>query len=413
MLQQLTGSQAYSNKLTQSLGPTNTSVFKWGAQIAVLFDEFELLSLKVHFITNCGTSTATQQQGQVVMYFIYDSDDAVPADYQSAADYAYSVITPSYRDATCRLRIGETLFKTLFVNHGGPEDLSSPAKLIVATIGQPADNANIGTLWIEYDVRLKIPRANPTNLSASRVQATNWYQTSWANMYSTSLGQSYENEGWPGWTVLKTAAGVYTFTPKHAGQFHFDLHMGASNPAHAGTYTLTTTATPLVSNFFRYGYLNATNDKLTNATLTVWTGTLAGYITDPLTQTVTLTLSNTADAGDIYGWFRILMVGTANTNSAMTPSVGVERCEKAQIADLSKQVSELSEKLNNLTSRHGETNDEDDELLNECCSSSSSSSSGESLITENAVVPSRDCSGNSVVKVTPVELAVLEKLRGL
>lgn len=413
MLQQLTGSQSYSNKLTQSLGPTNTSVFKWGSQIAVLFDEFELLSLKVHFITNCGTSTATQQQGQVVMYFIYDSDDAVPADYQSAADYAYSVITPSYRDATCRLRIGETLFKTLFVNHGGPEDLSSPAKLVVATIGQPADNANIGTLWVEYDVRLKIPRANATNLSATRVQATNWFQNTWADMYSTALGVSYENEGWPGYTVSKTGAVQYRMIPKHAGQFHVDMHIFAANVAHTGSATLLHTGTNLVGNYFRYAYSNTTNEKLTNVNGTVWDMTCAGYITDPLTQYIELAINNVADVGQIYGWFRIMYVGTANTNSAMVPSVGVERAERTQIADLSKQVGELTEKLNHLTSRQFETNEGEDELLNECCSSSSSSSSDESLVTENAVVPSKDCSGNSIVKVSPIELAVLEKLRGL
>lgn len=112
----------------------------------------------------------------------------------------------------------------MFVNHSSVPDLTSPGFLQVNTIGQPADGAIIGYLWVKYTVRLGVPRNNPTSVFSTRHYFTTMNYASW-NDYKSSPNAPVSRTTY-GWPVVGSVAAItdgLRFTLPHDGIYDVNL----------------------------------------------------------------------------------------------------------------------------------------------------------------------------------------------
>lgn len=267
MVQSVNGSTGFLLNFNELLNPTNIDLFKWAPQIATLFDEFEFLHVALHFHTNCGQSVSTQNVGRVAMGFLYDSDDPAPNSWDTLCNYGGIVDQVVYKDFSTTLKMDKTLFKTLYVNHSSTQDLSNPARLVFGTNGTQI-NTTIGWLWIDYSIRLSVPRTNNVSLFSTR-HHTILGVTTWNDFKANpSFDTSWESEGWP--LVTMNMANSYRYIEfNEPGLYWVRFTAYSTNASHAGTLAFGVSGG--VYTAMANWPINPQSQKTTNGSYTIWT----------------------------------------------------------------------------------------------------------------------------------------------
>jgi len=160
-LMPLIGSQAF-NITTFSLNPGLATTFPWLSNQALGYESYKVNALHVQYRHTTNEFTG---KGTIVIAPDYDAADSPPTSIVQAEQMADSVQGACTRDWTCILRprgIG-ILGPKRYTRSGAlaaNEDIKTYdiAQIHICTSGQADDTAEIGQLWIYYDITLSEPQ---------------------------------------------------------------------------------------------------------------------------------------------------------------------------------------------------------------------------------------------------------------
>lgn len=146
-------------------------VFPWLSSAASCFEQFVFHTLKFEYVPSCGTSTV----GAVALAPSYDPNRTTSTNYFDKTDYldrVGTVRTPVWSGASCSLPSSKlnSAYKSHFVRSSSAtvSDLArtDPAVLDIIKEGTSLNSQdNVGELWVEYDVSLKIPKGNTQGIA--------------------------------------------------------------------------------------------------------------------------------------------------------------------------------------------------------------------------------------------------------
>lgn len=175
-------------------------VFPWLSSAAQCFEQFVFHTLKFEYVPSCSTSTP----GSVAIAPSYDANRPLPVEAFEKSDYldrVGTVRTPVWSGASCSLPQAKlnSAYKSHYIR-SGTSDVSDLARTDAAVVDIVIDKSitdgdNIGELWVEYDVSLKIPKGNSLGSSVSGFEGneTIGTGTAWGTLYAStpSIGVPY------------------------------------------------------------------------------------------------------------------------------------------------------------------------------------------------------------------------------
>jgi len=141
-----------------SLNPGLANVFPWLSTIAQNYESYRFKKLRAYFVSVCATSTV----GEVILTPEYDVNDSPPTTEQAVSNTAGSVAGPVWMSHSL-------LFNTNSLNSLGPRkfvrggnvagDLKTyDSGLLYVSVVNGAVTANIGKIWLEYEVEFFDPQ---------------------------------------------------------------------------------------------------------------------------------------------------------------------------------------------------------------------------------------------------------------
>lgn len=359
------GSVGYQTYYNELISPTNTNLWPWLSQLAVMYEIFEIRSMRFRFETNCGPATTVQQQGQVGMVVVYDADDAAPSDWATLCntDGARSAVT--YKNLTLNFKTGNSLFRSLFVNHGGPTDLSSPGRIVVGVTGQQTTGVLMGQLWIDYDVCVRIPRANPITLSAFRWQDGHGNKTDWHTLCLSPPSGPLSMSGWPlvpGPTPANgPSGGHYTWTLPflRSGLYQVDIQFQSANSLvttqHAGTVSASYTGNMTYAPGWTTGYnfVKTGGSQLNN--IVAWNLSVLVRCTEPTTDWISLDFTDVAASVEpaMVVYSIVVKACSTFTTGTWVPVIGAKKSSSTEVVErnLTQEVAAIQAKLALLTGK--------------------------------------------------------------
>lgn len=222
--------------LQLSINPGLNRTFPWLSRIANNYESYLLNGLNFCF----ETASPTTYSGQVMLAVDYDPSDSAPTTKIQASSYR-GTVTASPWCPSCHSSLRSDLQKrkTYFMRAGSippNEDicLYDVGNLFVCTYGQAADEAIVGELWIEYDIRLFTPKT----LSSGGGNSI------WGQYSATSNSTlAYDNGNLPATTTFVGNSPIFatwTFTQDWQGVVSWQVSgSGITTPSTAfGTATL-------------------------------------------------------------------------------------------------------------------------------------------------------------------------------
>lgn len=128
--------------------------FPWLSQIAVAFKEYKFRRLRYRWEPNCSSATP----GAMIMVPLYNADDQAPTSVRQALDMKNAVNIPIWQKGVIEFS-GQKFMKNLFVR---ASTLSGSLLLydfgsVVFIVDNVPATANIGKMFIEYDIDFFIP----------------------------------------------------------------------------------------------------------------------------------------------------------------------------------------------------------------------------------------------------------------
>lgn len=355
---QLTSNQNFTTKVSELISVTNSYIFPIATQLARLYETVEFEQFTIGFRSDCGYSTAVQQQGFVTMGIMYDPDDPTPTSYALANDYSGFKSGPTFKNLQVHMDKRKVFFTKQLVSHAGGEDniFDAPGRVLVYTSGQPSDGNIIGELYVKYKLKLGVLRTNNVSLNMGMGQISFFNASAgWTYLYNTGLYDTVKSGGYP---LITT----YNYRATNLGQSHIDfvepgdylvsITMYSQNATHAGVFTLVTGSTlkddPAAPNWI--GGSQITSLKTQSGGATLWVATVRVWVPDQatfndpnrgVTNKIYMNFSNVTDATLVSGMIQVTCVSTSNSNSFI-PSVSAKR-NKLDI--LENKFNELQEKL--------------------------------------------------------------------
>jgi hypothetical protein len=167
------------NLLVFAINPTNINLFPWLAQIAVQFESYRFRGLVFEFKTTSATAVASTNTalGTVILATQYNIDDPGFTNKLQMEQYEYAVSSVPFMSCIhpveCARGSGVLDYLYTYLSAQGDARMTTFGQFNIATVGQQAA-ANIGELWVSYDIELCKPRlgVNPETLG---------FHASWAN----------------------------------------------------------------------------------------------------------------------------------------------------------------------------------------------------------------------------------------
>lgn len=162
------GGSSFSVRNQFPLNPGLERSFPWLSTIAQNFQEYSWKGVIFHFCSTYGDSVASTDasMGTVMMHTNYRATEATPSSkVELCNEYFASTSKPSesfVHPIECNPK--ENPYQIQYVRSGVPpagEDLKTYdlGNVTIATQGIPNSTANLGELWVSYEVELKKPRA--------------------------------------------------------------------------------------------------------------------------------------------------------------------------------------------------------------------------------------------------------------
>jgi hypothetical protein len=271
----LLGSINFRN-ISYNINPGLQSTFPWLAPQAQGYDSYQFNSLHIEYKHTINEFTGL---GRLVIAPDYDSSDSPSTSMVQAEQQADCVFDAVTRDCTC-------ILKPRGMGIIGPKRYTRPgllpsnvdikmydvAQINVCTSGQASDTAEIGQLWVVYDITLFEPQPTDTGDFAQSGVLEN---ATGGNMLVTSLAGSPTLN--TGLIQIVPALNVLTIS-NLIPQQQYILTCGVI----AGTVTTQLTITPTTGFTYDSGFINnATTtssicNQLWTATATTATLTMGG-----------------------------------------------------------------------------------------------------------------------------------------
>lgn len=195
------------------LNPGDGETFPWLSQIAQNFDQYRFRGLIFEYKSCSGDSynADTLNLGTVILATDYN---VLHPDYSSQREMENSMYASSAKPSRDVLHpiecaATETPVDKLYVRTantniaGGDLRLYDLANFYIATVGLPASAANIGELWVSYEVELFKPTLPPDNAVTAEGAAYVFY-------YNNAVLA-------PGWTSFTSTANSYFGTSASNG----------------------------------------------------------------------------------------------------------------------------------------------------------------------------------------------------
>jgi len=149
-----------------SINPTNAVTFPWLSNIANNFESYKFNGLVFEFLTNSATAVASTNTalGTVILATQYNIDDPPFATKLQMEQYEYAVSTVPFESAIhpveCKRDSGVLEYLYTYAGGSGDPRFSTFGTFSLATVGQQS-SANIGELWVSYDIELCKSRLSP------------------------------------------------------------------------------------------------------------------------------------------------------------------------------------------------------------------------------------------------------------
>jgi hypothetical protein len=271
---------------TFNINPGLAATFPWMAPQANGYESYCFNSIHIEYDHTINEFTGL---GRIVMAPDYDASDSPPTSMIQAEQFVDNVMGAVTRDWTCTLKPRGTgiIGPQRYTRPGGlsaNEDIKlyDVAQVYVCTSGQ-ANNAEIGQLWIVYDVTLKNPQAIPPINSGSLINPTGGGSLT-TNILGTGPFVSQ------GALTISNLLNVVTVTNLIIGQnYMVYIHLVASTLTTSTTVTYTSGGTVLnaAADFYNAGakvFVIGTTEQAVisafTATLTTAVLTLGGLSVD-------------------------------------------------------------------------------------------------------------------------------------
>jgi hypothetical protein len=154
-----------------AINPGLGTLFPWFSEIALRFENYELLGMILEFKSTSGEAlnSTNTAQGNVIFATNYDPLEPPFINKQQMDSYQYTTSCAPYGsmihpiECAPKSRSVDMLYtRTGLPPNGGDLRLFDVANFYLATQGQQADGVTIGELWVSYRVRLLKPRLPPT-----------------------------------------------------------------------------------------------------------------------------------------------------------------------------------------------------------------------------------------------------------
>jgi hypothetical protein len=164
----VTGSTSFQVRRSLIINPGRATTFPWLANIASNYQQYRIKGMVFHYVPTSGASVASSNTslGSVMLQTSYRSTDTVPVDkIELLNEYWSSEAVPSEpfcHPIECNPK--ENPFNIQYVRTDGAVIPVSDSPLLydlgvthVAVQGQQVNGAELGDLWVTYEVELKKP----------------------------------------------------------------------------------------------------------------------------------------------------------------------------------------------------------------------------------------------------------------
>lgn len=209
----ITSSIAFTTT-TYPINPGNPVLFPWMSQIAILYEEFEMLGMLLEYKSSSGTSNtaAVPGMGLVLMATDYDPYDnsffskrqMEAAEFSSSGvpyeNFLHAIECDPKRNVLATQYVVPGI--TNYSQASGDARFSVLGNTTVATVGQQADGVVMGELWCTYHVRLSRPILENSN----SVFSQNLEYTMGDTLFT--LNKNTVSNGSLGFTVSRTGTDV-------------------------------------------------------------------------------------------------------------------------------------------------------------------------------------------------------------
>lgn len=154
------------------INPGQALTFPWLATVAQQYQEYEFKGLVFHYISTSGESVASTNTalGSVIMATQYRStalpfttkvgmlNEYFSTDSKPSEDFCHPVECDP-RENPFQVQY----VRTGIVPFGEDEKMYDLGTLNLATVGYPSASANLGELWVTYDIELRKPQLGTSN----------------------------------------------------------------------------------------------------------------------------------------------------------------------------------------------------------------------------------------------------------
>jgi hypothetical protein len=293
---------AWSNQLSIALNPGLPTAFPWLSTIASQFEHYTIHALSIVFVSTSSTAAT----GAVIISPEYDPSANTPANEVGATQINGCIEAPTWQSIRCNLdqRSLHPAGPRKFVRTGntaGDIRLTDAGNVFISTSGQ-ASNANVGKVFLEYDIEFFKPQSS-NNSASNQPRRVTTLTNSTSLVYTTNVAgvvpfDQISNPdplhiGFPTGGVFIPPAGAYILTCRA-------LAMDTANESFSAKIEIRKNGTPLGPVVYdTRGPTGFTNSAF------------------PITTQVVGTFNGTTDNCVVF----LTMVGAAGTLTAVAGSV--------------------------------------------------------------------------------------------
>lgn len=163
-IQDVLSSIGFENQIQLPIQP-GVSTFPWLSQIATRFQQYKLHGIIFEFISSCGSAIASTNNalGNLMMATNYNSSEGVYSNKQQFTNSEFSIISVPSQNATHYIECAanQSTIDHLYIRSGaitnGDIKMYDLGIFQLAVQGMQANDINIGSLYISYDIEFFKP----------------------------------------------------------------------------------------------------------------------------------------------------------------------------------------------------------------------------------------------------------------
>nr|UJQ92637.1 MAG: putative capsid protein [Narnaviridae sp.] len=279
----IVGSTTFDASQKFVINPGLVASFPWLSVLAAEWQQYRIHRLCFRYVTRTSTSSV----GSVILSPDYNVVDSPPSSEQIASNTQDAVEDVCWRSITCHLDVA-AMFplgprKQIRIgNISGDYTTYDAGRLFVCVTGQ-SSAADIGKLWVDYDVELFVPQSSPGQVVSSGSQLSLFTLSADVNnITNATLTTMAFNTALTNSLSIVNSSGV--FTPP-SGNYVLSLCMTVGTGASVANYIIT-------AGIYKNGVLDSSIIDLymvlTAAATTKVNPSAIGYISVNGTDTVEL-----------------------------------------------------------------------------------------------------------------------------